>query len=236
MRSLRRRILGRLSSRTRQRLRRALRRPRWGNLRRTDPFSARYGFERGTPVDRVYIEAFLSRHAEAIRGDVLEVLDPTYAERFGGARVRAAHVVDVDPRNERATVIADLGEPGSLPPDAFDCFILTQTLQLIGDVETTLENAWRSLRPGGTLLISVPVSSMVEPSYPDLWRWTPEGLRRQLDRVLPDAETAVVGYGSLLTVVAFLYGLAAEELRPSEIGRVDPAYPLVACARVDRPR
>ena len=26
--------------------------PRWGNLRRTIPFSASYGFERGQPVDR----------------------------------------------------------------------------------------------------------------------------------------------------------------------------------------
>ena len=29
--------------------------PRWGNLRRTVPFSSTYGFERGTPIDRHYL-------------------------------------------------------------------------------------------------------------------------------------------------------------------------------------
>ena len=49
-------------------------------LRRTEPISRAYGFDRGTPVDRHYIEAFLQRHAPSpdysagdIRGRVLEV-------------------------------------------------------------------------------------------------------------------------------------------------------------------
>src|SRR5262245_50153649 len=33
--------------------------PRWGNLRRVRPFSASYGFDRGTPIDRYYLDTFL---------------------------------------------------------------------------------------------------------------------------------------------------------------------------------
>src|SRR5262249_663619 len=40
--------------------------PRWGNLRRTSPFSATFGFERGTPVDRFYLERFLDAHRDSI--------------------------------------------------------------------------------------------------------------------------------------------------------------------------
>ena len=47
--------------------------PRWGNLRRTIPFSASYGFERGQPVDRYYLHRFLNANRDVITGDVLEV-------------------------------------------------------------------------------------------------------------------------------------------------------------------
>jgi len=48
---------------------------RWGNLRRLRPFTDRYGYDRGTPIERSYIERFLSEHAQRIRGSVLEELD-----------------------------------------------------------------------------------------------------------------------------------------------------------------
>src|SRR6266511_3377036 len=73
---------------------------RWGNMRRLRPVSDRYGYDRGTPVDRYYIERFLSEHAECIRGNVLEVKDAHYTRRFGsGAR---SHVVDIDRDNPDA--------------------------------------------------------------------------------------------------------------------------------------
>src|SRR5215210_6981680 len=59
----------------------------WGTLRRTRPLSANYGLERGTPVDRVYIERFLKTHAEDIHGRVLEIRDPRYTRAFGNDRV-----------------------------------------------------------------------------------------------------------------------------------------------------
>jgi len=36
---------------------------RLGGLNRIEPISRNYGFNRGTPVDPHYIEAFLQRHA-----------------------------------------------------------------------------------------------------------------------------------------------------------------------------
>ena len=40
---------------------------RFGNMRRLTPLSRHFGYERGTPVDRYYIEAFLARHARRHR-------------------------------------------------------------------------------------------------------------------------------------------------------------------------
>jgi hypothetical protein len=65
-------------------------RPRWGNLRRTAPFSDNWGWDRGTPIDRVYIERFLREHAEDVRGDVLEIGGRYYTEVLATVASHAA--------------------------------------------------------------------------------------------------------------------------------------------------
>src|SRR5690606_28448862 len=81
-----------------QRLRRLVR-PAWlGTLRRTTPLSDRFGSDRGTPVDRYYIENFLEEHRQDIRGRVLEVKDSDYTDRYGTA-VERREVLDIDPAN-----------------------------------------------------------------------------------------------------------------------------------------
>jgi hypothetical protein len=212
-------------------LRRTARRPRWGNLRRRRPLSESFGYDRGTPVDRWYIERFLAENASDVHGDVLEVGDARYTERFGGDRVTRSDVVDVDPSNDRATIVADLCERGSLPRSAFDCFVLTQTLQFLPDVATGLQNAFDALRAGGTLLVTAPTVSRLEPNQAerDLWRFGPAGLELALRRACPGADVRVAGYGSLVAAVASLEGLAAEELDEDELRRIDPDFPLVVC-------
>ena len=143
-------ILDRLSPKARERLRR-LRlhfwyrlfwpRPRWGGMRRTSPFHTGWG--RGSSVDRVYIGDFIARHAEDIRGDVLEVGRSHYSSEFGDADTNPT-IVDIVPSNAQATLLADLGSPDSLPAERFDCVILTQTLQLVRRPSVAVENCFRT--------------------------------------------------------------------------------------------
>lgn len=131
---------------------------RLGALSRLTPVSDNWGFDRGTPIDRYYIEQFLARHGGDIRGAVLAVKDDTYTRRFARG-VDRADVVDIDPANPRATIHADLADARSIADGSFDCVILTQTLHLIYDVEAVVRHAHRILRPGGIFLATVPVVS-----------------------------------------------------------------------------
>ena len=45
----------------------------FGDFRRTSPIDDNYGLERGTPIDRSYIERFLERHRANIASAVLEM-------------------------------------------------------------------------------------------------------------------------------------------------------------------
>ena len=63
-----------------------------GRISSADPLCRGFGYSRGTPIDRYYIERFLARQSLAIRGRVLEFGDDTYTRRFGGARVESVDI------------------------------------------------------------------------------------------------------------------------------------------------
>ena len=218
-------------------LNRARDRSEWGNLRRLHPFSESYGIDRGGSVDRGYIDDFIARNADAIHGRVLEVLDDHYAST-AKKRITQLDIVDIDPSNSRATLVVDLGAPGALPVKTYDCVIVTQTLHLVRDIERAIDNIWGALVPGGTALLSIPVICRIDADFGpagDLWRFTPAGWELFLNRRLPAADVTVEGHGNLVVAIAFLEGLAPQELCPEEIAYEDPHFPVVACARIRRP-
>jgi SAM-dependent methyltransferase len=215
--------------RLRQRLRRYVRPAFLGTLRRTQPLSDDFGYDRGTPVDRFYIERFLAQHRSHIRGRVLEVKEPIYTGRFGD-HVNRSDVLDVDANNPRATFIADLAEADALPSEAFDCFILTQTLQYIYRADAAIRHAHRVLQPGGVLLATVPAVSRVV--YPpdvasDYWRFTAAACSKLFGEAFGPEHVTVRAHGNVLTCIAFLAGMAREELTRDELDVDDPPFPVI---------
>ena len=211
-----------------RRLRR-LRHPAFlGTIRRTTPLSDHWGRDRGTPVDRYYIEHFLAGARNAIRGRVLEVMNADYTDRFGVA-VERSDVLDIDPSNPMATIVADLATADDIPSETFDCFILTQTLQYIYDIPSAVGHAHRILRPGGTLLCTVPTVSRIarlelESEY---WRLTAAACSRLFGGVFTGGVVDVRARGNVLSAVAFLVGMAREELSSRELDRDDPFFPVI---------
>jgi peptidoglycan/xylan/chitin deacetylase (PgdA/CDA1 family)/SAM-dependent methyltransferase len=220
----------------------------WGDLERLTPLSTFWGVERGQPIDRYFIEGYLTRYAADIRGEVLEVKDDGYASRFGGSAVTRCEVVDVDPANARATSVVDLAKADALPSDRYDCVILTQTLHVICDVRAVLAHVERILKPGGVLLCSFPAVSRVNPEDGgldggDFWRFTEASVRALLTERFPVSAFEVATFGNLAVATAFLQGMAVEEMSAPILDQIDPWHPLLYCARavkaaagvVDRP-
>jgi SAM-dependent methyltransferase len=209
----------------------------FGDLRRVVPVERHFGFARGTPVDRYYIERFLARHALAIGGRVLEFGDATYTRRFGGARVTAS---DVWQAHEGAggTMVGDLAQADHVAAAQFDCIICTQTLQYVFDLPAAVRTLCRLLRPGGTLLLTVPgISQIDDPQWKEAWCWgfTATSARKLFADAFGAERVEVATHGNVLSAVAFLHGLAVSELRRDELEAADPAYPLLVTVRATRP-
>jgi SAM-dependent methyltransferase len=200
-----------------------------------EPISREWGFDRGTPIDRYYIEGFLGRHAGDVQGRVLEVGDDSYARRFGGDRYSACDVLDVSEGNPKATLVADLTSAEHVPSNRFDCIILTQTLHHIYDTRAALETLRRIMNPGGVLLATFPgISRMSHREWPGSWYWgfTSYSARRLFAEAFPGADVLVESHGNVLTASAFLYGIAAEDMRQDELDFRDPDYEVSITARV----
>jgi SAM-dependent methyltransferase len=192
-----------------------------GDLRRTTPVSRAWGGDRGQPIDRHYIEAFLQEHSSDIHGRCLEAGGDLYLRRYGSG-VTTADVLHVEADHAGVTIVADLTTGEGLADDTFDCIVLTQTLHEIFDVAAALRTLRRILRPGGVLLATAPgISAIVHPDaelWGDFWRFTSASLERLLRESGFEAE--VRAHGNVLTAAAFLFGLAAEDLTEEEL-RVD---------------
>lgn len=206
---------------------------------RTKPIDAHWGGPRGTIVDRYYIEQFLARHADDVRGHVLEFGNDAYTCRFGQGKVMKVDVLDLGVENPGATIIADLNHGDSLPEDVFDCIICTQVLLLIYDLRAAMRTLFLMLKPGGALLLTSPGIQKISRGDMeiggDFWRFTTLSIRRLFDEVFPPELVEVEAFGNFLTASAFLHGLAVEDLRRKDLDLHDPDFPVSIAVRAVKP-
>ena len=198
----------------------------------TEPASSLWGTDRGLAVHRYYLEQFLDEFTADIRGTCLEFQDPQYTPRFGGARVTILEILHVDSSNPRATLVADLTQPNTLPSNHFDCIVCTHVLHVILDVQRAVTELFRILKPGGVLLVAVPHVSMFSPEeYGEIWRFTPKSLEILLSGAFRTGDVLIRAYGNSLTAAGEIRGVIASEFLRAELDHHDPRFPVEVCAR-----
>ena len=210
----------------------------FGNLGSLEPLSHKFGYDRGTPIDRVYIESFLAAHADDIRGTVLEVADRSYTTRFGGERVERSEVLHSQTGNPDATFVADLTTGENMPVDRYDCVILTQVLPFVWDVPAAIRHVHASLARGGVVLATVPgispISRYDADRWGDFWRFTSMSVRRLFEQAFGRENVEITVAGNALAATAFLQGAASEELDAADLEYRDPNYEVTIAIRAVR--
>jgi len=213
----------------------------FGGLRRLSPISAIFGQDRDLiSIERFYIEEFLENHAADIKGRCLEMGDPNYINKFGGDVVTKADVLNYVEGNPHATIVADLTDAPHIPDNSFDCIIITQTLQMIFEVDKAIATLYRILKPGGVVLCTSHGMTRVArregvDDWGEYWHFTTQSKRRLFRDVFPAENVKVSTVGNVFTCICNLHGLAASEIDPSELATHDPNYEMLVLVRAQKP-
>jgi hypothetical protein len=201
------------------------------------PISERFGLERGTPVDRFYIEQFIAGKAHLIVGRVIEIAEKTYTEKYG-KKVEIAEILHVDKDDKSATIIADLTDPSSVPESIADTFICTQTLNFIYDTPTAIKSIHKILKTNGKAIITVAGLSQISrydmDKWGDYWRFTDKSLRKMLAETFGNDNVEVEIMGNVYGATMLLQGIAFEEVNIAKLAVKDDNYQVILGAIVTK--
>jgi hypothetical protein len=212
---------------------------RTGILRRPVPLHREFGWVRGLPIDRHYIDGFLDRHQSDIRGEVLEAaIAPNYTQRFGGNRVTRSHILYPVAGKPGATLVGNLETGEGIPVAAFDTIILTQVYQFIYDMHAAVRHSHAALAPGGVLLATFAGISQISrddmDQWGEFWRVTDASARRLFGDVFGPANVTVEAHGNVLAATAFLHGMVVTDLTTRELDYNDPDYQVIIAVRATK--
>lgn len=195
-----------------------------------EPVSRVFGFDRGKPVDRYYIEKFLKDNAHHIKGRVLEIADSLYSKKFG-YKVEQFEIFGFTAEQSNATIVGDLTIVSTLPSNAIDCFICTQTLNFIYEFKSAIVGIHHLLKPGGIALVTVSGISQISRydaiRWGDFWRFNPQSIERAFKEIFQSRETEITVMGNSYAATMFLKGFAFEECDKSKLDVTDEDYPVI---------
>jgi glycosyltransferase involved in cell wall biosynthesis/SAM-dependent methyltransferase len=201
-----------------------------GDFKSLVPFSTEFGYDRGGPIDRYYIENFLQQEAASISGRVLEIGDNSYTLQYGGQQVSQSDILHIDATNPQATFVGDLSAAPQIPDNTFDCLVLTQTLHLIYDFKAALHTCHRILKPGGVLLLTAPgITPIDKGEWKETWYWTftDKALHRLLAETFPGGTVELASFGNVRVATAYLYGLGLPEIPEEFLSYYDPQFQVI---------
>lgn len=194
------------------------------------PISEKFGMDRGKPIDRYYIEKFLESQNGYVKGRALEVAESTYSEKFG-ANVTSFEILYPNNTLKKATIIGDLSKPETLPENAVDCFIATQTYNFIYDFKEAIRSSHKILDKNGVLLATVSGISQISrydmDRWGDYWRFTSLSSQKIFEEIFGVGNVEITVYGNAFAAVAFLQGLAIEDVDTDKLDYFDKDYECV---------
>jgi SAM-dependent methyltransferase len=206
----------------------------FGDLRRLEPLTRSFGYDRGQPIDRYYIAKFLRQYSDDISGHVVEIGDDRYTRRFGNGVTRS-DVLDQAHPDSTPTIVADLANADHIADNSFDCIIITQTLQFIYNVHAAVRTMHRIVKPGGVVLASLPSLSPIcrydMDRWGDYWRFTSAAARNLFTEFFKPGNVTIEAHGNVLVAMAFLQGMAAEDLTVEELDYKDRDYEALITVR-----
>lgn len=203
----------------------------------TKPISKYYGLERGNSIDRYYIDKFLERNKNKIRGKCLEILNNHYTTKYSIEKDIESDVLDIDKENKKASIIDDLRNLKKISDNTYDCIILTQVLQFIDDLDSAVSECFRILKPGGVLLVTLPSISRIDcvaNIKGDFWRFTKASAKFLFEKQFESSELDINSFGNAKSGAYFFVGFSQEDVSQKVLEENDQNFPVIITVRAEK--
>ena len=198
----------------------------WGDLKRRFPLCNLFGFTRGIPIDRYYLDKFISEIRPQVTGTVLEVGGLLQnRELYQFSQATEYHTLDIA-ANPGVTQIGDVHDLAMFKPNSLDAVVIFNVLEHCHNPWIVVKNIYIWLKEGGKCFCMVPSAQRLHDFPGDYWRPLPDGMQ-QLFQDFRQRKLYV--YGNPMTVIASFMGISAQELSHEELNDFHPDYPVTTC-------
>jgi hypothetical protein len=196
-----------------------------------------FGWTRGTPIDRFYLQQFFKDNRSFIKGDSLEFGEDTYTKLYGlGVTQSGIFTSDLDEKQKEGMIAGDISKSETLPSDKYDCIICTNVLNFIYDIHASVEGLYLMLKPGGICLVSIAgysshVSRYDMNRWGDYWRLSDKAAVRMFEEagfIIDEVKT----FGNAYAAVAQMYGYCAEDVDVSRLTTIHPDHQMLITMRI----
>lgn len=202
-----------------------------------NPASRKFGLERGSSVDRYYVERFLEKNKGLIHGDCLEIAENTYTVKYGGDSVKNSYILHVKGWGENA-IKGNFETGEGIEENRYDCAVITQTIMYTFDLQSAAGNIHKMLKKGGSALITAAGIAQVSRYDADIWGsyygFHEDAMRKLFEPLFGRENVRVRTYGNVKTAIALLYGMCQEDLKPEDFETDDRDYPVIVSVVVTK--
>lgn len=198
----------------------------YSDFKRYAPLCHDYGYSRGTPIDRYYLEQFIREIRSYVVGYTLEIGGSRENQYlYGFTNAMSYKTMDMHQKPE-VDITGDIHDPNSLGSNSFDSIILFNVLEHCEKPWIVVENIYNWLTKRGSVFCMVPNSQRIHRDPKDYWRILPDGMR-SLFAKFPIKQLYL--YGNPITTIATMMGVAAEELSSEELNSFNSEYLVATC-------
>jgi len=191
-----------------------------------------FGFKRGTPIDRYYINDFLKKSSDIFIGDALEFGDTNYLDRFDD-KLQNKFIFNYSENHYTSNrmFFGDISKPDSLPFGTFDTIICINVLNFIFDISSALNGLHKMLKVDGRIILTVAgvashISRYDMERWGDYWRFTDLSIEAAVTKSGFEIDK-LTAYGNPYACSAQINGLSLEDLVEDKIMTKHKDYQLL---------
>ena len=191
-----------------------------------------FGFNRGSPVDRFYIDKFFAKNSQIVTGKCLEFGDTSYIVKYGKLVSKKVTFNYCDVSSMAGDeLMGDISNIDSLPSGLFDCILCVNVLNFIYDTPSALLGLKKLLNSSGRIILTVAgpsahISRYDMDRWGDYWRMTDKALMNLVQDAGFHVEKSET-FGNPYSCSAQLNGLSVEDLIEEKIIPTHPDYQLL---------